>query len=554
MSVSPSSETITQQSGNEGVAEYTLTVTPINGFTGGVLINLADDGNAISRSSVTSQQSGNTWTLDIPGTVFTPGTHSLTFTVSTGTYDGTNADAGGCVSQCSSNSSAITHPQTATLVVNTSSGSNPIAMVQASAVEGNSVTSLSRAFQNSNTAGNMIIAFVRMSTASQSVTVSDSNGNVYTDAVAQAQTTDGHQIHIFYAANIKGGPNTVTASFSNVNNYPWLAIYEYGGLRATSPLDQVVHAQGYGTAVNTGATGSTTAANELVFSAASIPAGSSTQVSAGSGFTIMQQDTVTSRAANEVDPVVAIGSYSGTFTLSAPENWAAVAATFVGASSTSSTGTSGSGSSGNITTPELIQSAAVQGSGTTSVSQSFSTANTAGNLIIAFVRMSTSSQTVQVSDSNGNVYSDAVSQAQTTDGHQIHIFYATNIKGGANTITATFSGVNNYPWLAIYEYSGVHSLDTTAHAQGSGSTASSGATAAAAGSGELVFAGLGVPNDSSVSVTAESGWKMELQDTIQYGSRAATEDTIGTTAGPFSGTFTLSGSANWCAVVAVFKP
>src|SRR5690348_14804408 len=114
----------------------------------------------------------------------------------------------------------------------------------------------------------------------------------------------------------------------------------------------------------------------------------------------------------------------------------------------------------------MVQSAAVEGSGVPSVSVAFPSANTRGNLIIAFVRMSTASQTISVSDSAGNVYTDAVSQAQTSDGHQIHIFYAANVTGGANTITASFSGTNNHPWLAIYEFSGVTGLEQTAAAQG----------------------------------------------------------------------------------------
>src|SRR5690242_14341873 len=112
----------------------------------------------------------------------------------------------------------------------------------------------------------------------------------------------------------------------------------------------------------------------------------------------------------------------------------------------------------------LVQSANVEGKGVTSVSQSFTNANEAGNLAIAFIRMSNTWQSVQVTDSLGNVYRDAVSQVQSDDGHQIHIFYATNVLAGVNTVTATFSEINNHPWLAIFEYSGVavdNPLDVT---------------------------------------------------------------------------------------------
>src|SRR5690349_11246421 len=73
-----------------------------------------------------------------------------------------------------------------------SSSTTPIALVQSANVEGNGVSSLSQAFPNPNTAGDLIIAFVRMSTTSQTVQVTDSVGNVYKDAVSQTQDDDGH--------------------------------------------------------------------------------------------------------------------------------------------------------------------------------------------------------------------------------------------------------------------------------------------------------------------------------------------------------------------------
>jgi hypothetical protein len=74
---------------------------------------------------------------------------------------------------------------------------------------------VSVAFPGSNTAGNLIIAFVRMSTSTQTVSISDTVGNAYTQAVAQVQNADGSQVHIFYAKKILSGANTVTATFSS---------------------------------------------------------------------------------------------------------------------------------------------------------------------------------------------------------------------------------------------------------------------------------------------------------------------------------------------------
>lgn len=514
--------------------------------------------------------------------------------------------------------------------VGCSSGTG-IRLVQSASIQGTGGKSVSLNFPNSNAAGNLILAFVRMSSTSQTVTLADTAGNIYTDAVGQVQTTDGHQIHLFYAKNVAGGTNTVTATFSGSNNHPWLAVLEYSGLSTSGPLDKTAHAQGNGNTVNSGPTAVTAAANELVFAATGMQASWSGQITAGSGYTLVQQNPGSSTAAAEQQVVSATGSYSGVFALSSSANWSAVVATFSADAIVSSpaitttslpNGTANSAYSatlaatGGVTpyswsvisgslpagltlgpstgvisgtpttagtssftvqvtdanaktasaalgitinpagsTPAiaLVQSNAVQGSGVSSVSQAFAGSNTAGNLIVAFVRMSSTSQTVTVSDSAGNAYATAVSQAQTTDGHQAFIFYASNIKAGPNTVTAHFSSTNNHPWLAIYEYSGVSALDQTARAQGGSSTAACGPTATTSAASELLFAGLGLPSSTSASVTSGSGYTLELQNAIQSGSRAATEDRLVTTTGGFTGAFTLSGSANWSCVLATFR-
>jgi hypothetical protein len=202
--------------------------------------------------------------------------------------------------------------------------------VQSAQIAGSGLYSVSQAFANPNTAGNLIIAFVRMSTTGQTVQVTDSLGNIYTDAVTQGQTADGHQTHIFYARNIAGGANTVTASFSDLNNHPWLAIYEYSGLSASAPLDQTAHAQGSTAAASSGLTPTTTSAHELVFSGLGLPASSTQTVAAGTGFTLLQQDAPPdhSRGADEQTIVTSAGQYAGTFAVSSASNWTVVVATF----------------------------------------------------------------------------------------------------------------------------------------------------------------------------------------------------------------------------------
>ena len=213
-------------------------------------------------------------------------------------------------------------------------GGTGIALVQSSAARGSGVQSISVPFGSANTAGRLIVAAVRMSTSSQTVTVTDSAGNIYADAIAQSQTTDGHQVHIFYAKNVAGGANTVKATFSASNGHPWLAVYEFRGLSTTSPLDRTAHAQGSGSTATSGATATTVNANELVFAALGLPASYAGTVAAGSGYALQQQDTGSSRSAHEAAAVTSTGSYAGTFGLSVSTNWSAAVATFVAAAAT----------------------------------------------------------------------------------------------------------------------------------------------------------------------------------------------------------------------------
>jgi hypothetical protein len=253
----------------------------------------------------------------------------LTLNASTGTITGTPT-ASGTSSFTAKVQDAISQTATAPLsiTIGPGGGGSGIALVQSANAMGSGVVSVHSAFPGANTAGNLILAFVRISTTSQTVTMTDTAGNVYAEAVGQTQTSDGHQLHLFYAKNVAGGANTVSATFSGTNNHPWLAIYEYRGLSATSPLDRTSAAQGTAAAVSSGATGITSSANELVFAGVGLPSSYSGTETAGSGFILGQKNTSTSPGATESALVTATGSYAGTFALNSTTNWSALVATF----------------------------------------------------------------------------------------------------------------------------------------------------------------------------------------------------------------------------------
>jgi hypothetical protein len=253
----------------------------------------------------------------------------LTLTPSTGAISGTPTGTGTSTFTVQvADANSLTATKSLSVTINISSG-GAIGLAQENAVQGSGVGSVSVAFTAANTSGNLILAFVRMSTTTQTVTLKDSAGNTYTQAVAQVQTADGSQIHLFYAKNVLGAAaNTVTATFSSTNNHPWLAIYEYKGLNITNPLDQTASAQGSSTTASSGATATTTSANELVFAATGLPSSYTGTPTAGSGYAFLEKNPTGSPAANESELATSTGTYNGTFTLSASANWSALVATF----------------------------------------------------------------------------------------------------------------------------------------------------------------------------------------------------------------------------------
>src|SRR6266403_4715199 len=121
----------------------------------------------------------------------------------------------------------------------------------------------------------------------------------------------------------------------------------------------------------------------------------------------------------------------------------------------------------------LVQHTSKDAGTTTTSSLSFTSVNTAGNLIAVCIRGGLSSSPVfTVVDSNGNTYKQASQIGFTSSAVTLAIYYAENIKAGANTVTVseTVSGPLRF---TITEYSGVataNSLDGTAIATGGGAS------------------------------------------------------------------------------------
>src|SRR2546428_3100412 len=92
------------------------------------------------------------------------------------------------------------------------------------------VTTLSKAFNSNNTAGNFIVVWTRWNSSATinfDASVSDSAGNAYQSLSPLQNASAGFKGQIFYARNIVGGANTVTVTISGNIGEVAIDILEY---------------------------------------------------------------------------------------------------------------------------------------------------------------------------------------------------------------------------------------------------------------------------------------------------------------------------------------
>jgi hypothetical protein len=109
----------------------------------------------------------------------------------------------------------------------------------------------------------------------------------------------------------------------------------------------------------------------------------------------------------------------------------------------------------NGATIKFVQSASVADSSVPSLTKSFTTNNIAGNLIVVSSGWNVLGSTASISDTQGNLYATAVGPiANSGGGFQGQVWYAKNIKGGANTVTVAYNNII-VGEIMIHEYSGL---------------------------------------------------------------------------------------------------
>jgi trimeric autotransporter adhesin len=245
----------------------------------------------------------------------------------------------------------------------------------------------------------------------------------------------------------------------------------------------------------------------------------------------------------------AAGATTATFSATA-------AAAFTSSQSATVTATLGSSSNAATITgapvtsalPSFIQENNNQAiSGTTS-SATFSSATSAGNLIVVYVIWDNTG-TAAVSDSLGNTYTAAVgSTLWNNSQYSIQTFYAINRSGGANTVTVRFAtAINSFGIVYADEYSGVAQtapIDVTAAAAGASGSLNSG-TVTTTNSTDLLFAG-----GASANMVTGPGAGYTARSTF---AGNMTEDQVVSAKGSYSATASNSSGVAWAMQLVAFK-
>ena len=445
------------------------------------------------------------------------------------------------------------------------------------------VTTLSKTFSSNNQAGNFIIIWVGWRSASSTVSVSDSTGNAYQSLSIIEFLNEPLRAQIFYARSIYAGPNTVTVNISgSAVQKVVLDIHEYAGVDPVDPLDGEARLNNLIAGTNVypqSGSVTTTQASDLVFGVAYVDGNISNESpwTSETGYALRQSNN---HSGTEDAIATSTGAYSATFTIPVANYWVGEIAAFKAAvgrlqvSSRSDTLSNSQPSSTSNHAFTFTVNSAVSGSSTLALafpsqftfpgisyvqsahnnnscagnvcSATFTSPNTAGNLIIVSAGLGSEPATASISDTEGNTYATAVGPIVNGPFSTRYIWYAKNINGGANIVKVTWSTTANFD-LEIHEYSGADQtspLDATSSTIGVGTLYSGSATTTV--SNELIF-GYGV--NSNGETEAGAGFMFR-----EGGDGNGSEDKAAGSGGPYIVTFTDEVSVNWGVLIATFKP
>lgn len=397
----------------------------------------------------------------------------------------------------------------------------------------------------SATTGNFIVCRIAYNTTSGNlISVTDTASNSYSLATGPSTLPGASwRQEIWYAYNINGsGTLNITATLSGTFNiWKQISCNEYQGVLATSdPKESVVGMTGTASLTSSAGPLTTTQGGSLIYGSLMLSGGSGEPGNSFIQRSAQNGDATEDRIANSA------GSHYLRFSHSGVSDWVIQGAAFKAATPP-------------VATNGLVQIATTYKSGaTTTLSNDFESANIAGNFIVVGAYFGGNGQTLTVSDTRGNTYQLAATVSQTSDNHQIWIYYAENIGGGANTVTGSVPVSTTDADFFIAEYSGIvtsGALDKTSSATGSSNSISSGNTATTVSANELLVGMIGM-SAGSLGGAITSGFEEKGYVQRAPGNNnniAAFADKIVTATGTYAVTASPSGSELWSAIIATFK-
>lgn len=205
-------------------------------------------------------------------------------------------------------------------------GAALIGLVQQIGRDAGTTSSATLTFPSANTAGNLIVACIRASGLNQVFTVTDSLGNQYRRAAQFNVTLDGVSLAIFYAENIRGGPNTVTVADTQSGTLRF-ALLEYFGIAPANSLDVTASAEGT-SASPSSATVSTTVPGALLVGAVMTANPASFMPGAGYALRTSVPAAGTAKLVVEDRVQTSAGPAAAGGSLGAPDVWGVVFAAF----------------------------------------------------------------------------------------------------------------------------------------------------------------------------------------------------------------------------------
>src|SRR5271163_4929333 len=297
-------------------------------------------------------------------------------------------------------------------------------------------SSLSVSFPANTVAGDVILVAFDFNENAGTNTVTDFQGNVFTGVGARLNTPDGTiRTRVFYAKNIKGGPDTVTVSLTG--NSTWINAYltEYSGLDLVNPIDAQAGASGSAGAVSSG-NATTNFTGDVIYGYC-VSEGTCT---VGSGFTT--RSTFNNRL---IEDKLAGSPGSDAATGSATNGWTMQmvalkpASSTVGGAPAITSATAASGAMGSAFSYQITATNTPTSYGATGLPGGLSVSTGTG--LISGTPTATGASTVTLSATNGSGTGNA-SLALTTNSAPPVITSATTASGTAGTafsyqITAT---------------------------------------------------------------------------------------------------------------------